>query len=85
VLDGSGSADLQPPKLEEWPEITWDVGPTARRVNLDTVTQEDIESWKPGETLLLSGKMLTGITLQQQHQGATVLAKMHQNLVSPEK
>lgn len=60
VLDGSGPADLQPPKLEEWPEITWDAGPTARRVNLDTVTQEEIESWKPGETLLLSGKMLTG-------------------------
>ena len=56
VLDGSGPADLQPPKLEEWPEITWDAGPTARRVNLDTVTQEEIESWKPGETLLLSGK-----------------------------
>jgi fumarate hydratase class I len=60
VLDGSGPANLQPPKLEDWPQITWDAGPTARRVNLDTVTQADIEQWKPGETLLLSGRMLTG-------------------------
>lgn len=60
VLDGSGPVALTPPKLEDWPQITWDAGPTARRVNLDTVTREDILDWKPGETLLLSGKMLTG-------------------------
>src|SRR5690606_22778936 len=60
VLDGSGPADLKPPRLEDWPQITWDVGPSARRVNLDTVTRADIETWKPGETLLLSGRMLTG-------------------------
>ena len=60
TLDGSGPADLTPPKLEDWPEITWDAGPTARRVNLDAVTRADIQDWQPGETLLLSGKMLTG-------------------------
>jgi fumarate hydratase class I len=60
TLDGSGSASLQPPKLGEWPEITWDVGPRARKVNLDTVTKEEIANWQPGETLLLSGSMLTG-------------------------
>ncbi len=60
TLDGSGGASLQPPKLEEWPEITWDVGPRARKVNLDTVTREEIANWQPGETLLLSGSMLTG-------------------------
>ena len=60
VLDGSGAAELTPPKLEDWPDITWEAGPNARRVNLDTVTREDVASWKPGETLLLSGKMLTG-------------------------
>ena len=60
VLDGSGPSYQTPPKLEDWPEITWDVGPSARRVNLDTVTQEEVSSWKPGETVLLSGKMLTG-------------------------
>ena len=60
VLNGSGPAFQTPPSLDDWPKISWDVGPTARRVNLDTVTREDITEWKPGETLLLSGKMLTG-------------------------
>lgn len=60
ILDGSGSADLPVPKLEDWPAITWEAGPNSRRVNLDTVTKEELEDWKPGETLLLSGKMLTG-------------------------
>ena len=59
-LDGSGPAELTPPKLEDWPRISWEAGPGAKRVNLDTVTQTETESWKPGETLLLSGKMLTG-------------------------
>jgi fumarate hydratase class I len=60
VLDGSGSAKQVPPNLDDWPEITWEVGDSVRRVNLDTVTSEDIKDWKPGETVLLSGKMLTG-------------------------
>jgi fumarate hydratase class I len=60
VLNGSGPAFQTPPSLDDWPDITWDVGPTARRVNLDTVTREEIAEWQPGETLLLSGKMLTG-------------------------
>ena len=60
VLDGSGSVDLKPPQLEDWPKITWEAGPNSRRVNLDDITREDVASWQPGETLLLSGKMLTG-------------------------
>jgi fumarate hydratase class I len=60
VLDGSGPALQTPPSLDDWPKLTWDVGPTARRVNMDTVTREEIAQWKPGETLLISGKMLTG-------------------------
>ncbi|EKO3979162.1 fumarate hydratase [Vibrio fluvialis] len=60
TLDGSGPADLQPPKLEEWPQITWEAGANTRRVNLDTVTAEEAQQWKTGETLLLSGKLLTG-------------------------
>ncbi len=60
VLDGSGPAELKPPRLEDWPEITWNAGTTARRVNLDSISQADIASWKPGETLLLSGTLLTG-------------------------
>jgi fumarate hydratase class I len=60
VLDGSGPASFDPPNLDDWPEITWEADDTVRRVNLDTVSQSDIEQWQPGDTLLLSGKMLTG-------------------------
>lgn len=60
VLDGTGPAEQHPPKLSDYPQITWEVGPSARRVNLNTITRAEIESWKPGETLLLSGSMLTG-------------------------
>ena len=59
-LDGSGPVKLDPPNLEDWPDITWEQDESVRRVNLDKVTQSDIEEWKPGDTLLLSGKMLTG-------------------------
>ena len=60
VLDGSGPARQSPPSLDDWPKITWSAGESARRVNLDTVTREDVQTWQPGETLLLSGKMYTG-------------------------
>ncbi|PKL98009.1 MAG: fumarate hydratase [Gammaproteobacteria bacterium HGW-Gammaproteobacteria-9] len=60
VLDGSGPAELTPPPLDAYPEIVWEAGPSARRVNLDTITPEEVQSWKPGETILLNGKMLTG-------------------------
>ncbi len=60
VLDGSGPAVLTPPSLDDWPEIARDGDGGARRVDLDAVTAADVQSWKPGETLLLNGKMLTG-------------------------
>ncbi|OUS29272.1 fumarate hydratase [Gammaproteobacteria bacterium 45_16_T64] len=60
TLDGNGPAELEVPKLEDWPEISLEGGATSRRVNLDTLTPEDVQEWLPGETLLLSGKMLTG-------------------------
>ena len=60
TLDGSGSAKLTPPKLEDWPEVTRETGGNVKRVNLDTVTKEEVKSWQPGDTLLLNGKMLTG-------------------------
>jgi fumarate hydratase class I len=60
VLDGSGPAELTPPKLDDWPKITLEVSENTRRVNLDEVTPEEIASWQPGEQLLLSGKLLTG-------------------------
>ena len=60
VLDGSGPAALPAPKLEDWPEITWEVGDGVRRVNMNDITPEMVKDWQPGETVLLSGKMLTG-------------------------
>jgi fumarate hydratase class I len=60
VLDGSGPAHLAPPSLDLWPRVGWTPGGDSRRVNLDTLTPAEVASWKPGETLLLSGKMLTG-------------------------
>jgi fumarate hydratase class I len=61
VLDGSGPAYCEPPPLSAWPDVHWrpDVE-ASKRVNLDTLTPEEVASWKPGQTLLLSGKMLTG-------------------------
>jgi fumarate hydratase class I len=60
VLDGSGPVALPAPKLEDWPEITWEIGEGVRRVNLNEITPEMVKDWQPGETVLLSGKMLTG-------------------------
>jgi len=60
VLDGSGPAKLQPPDLNVWPKLSYEATSDSRRVNLDTLTKQAIAQWKPGERLLLSGKMLTG-------------------------
>ena len=60
TLTGEGPALQTPPDVDQWPDISWEPGESVRRVNLDTVTREDIHTWKPGETLLLSGTMLTG-------------------------
>ena len=60
-LDGSGPAHLPTPKLEDWPDIHWAPdAKKAKRVNLDTLTKAEVASWKPGDILLLNGKMLTG-------------------------
>ena len=60
VLDGSGPAQLEPPSLEHWPKVTWRASASSRRVDLDSLTREQVASWQPGETLLLNGRMLTG-------------------------
>ncbi|MEX6723103.1 fumarate hydratase [Parapedomonas caeni] len=60
TLTGNGPAFLEAPKLAEWPRVEWAPSPQARRVNLDTLTPADVASWKPGERLLLNGRMLTG-------------------------
>ena len=59
-LDGSGVAQFTPPKLEEYPDVHWQAAKDARRVNLGGLTKTDIAKWQPGETVLLSGKLLTG-------------------------
>ncbi len=60
ILDGSGPAKLRQPKVSDWPELTWEPGADTLKVDLDTVTAEDVRRWKPGQPLLLSGKLLTG-------------------------
>jgi fumarate hydratase class I len=59
VLDGSGPVHLDPPSLENWPKLTYDPH-GGKRVNLDTLTHAEIRRWKPGDVLLLNGKLLTG-------------------------
>ena len=60
TLDGSGVAQLPVPKLEDWPDVTWTPDLNARRVDLNALTRDEVATWKAGERLLLSGKLLTG-------------------------
>lgn len=60
VLDGSGPSFIEPPSLNDWPKITREIGEDVKRVDLNKITQNEIESWQPGDALLLSGKILTG-------------------------
>jgi fumarate hydratase class I len=61
VLDGSGPAYCEPPSLDAWPDVGWvPDARTSRKVDLDTLTAAEVAGWKPGQTLLLSGKLLTG-------------------------
>jgi fumarate hydratase class I len=60
TLDGSGAVLQSPPDLKHWPDISYQAGKHAIRVNLDTLTQDEMQQWQPGAVLLLSGKILTG-------------------------
>ncbi len=60
TLDGSGPAKLEPPDLSRWPKIEWQPSPSAKRVDLEQLTRDEVASWRPGERLLLNGRMLTG-------------------------
>ncbi|MEJ6706735.1 fumarate hydratase [Porticoccus sp. Uisw_050_02] len=60
TLDGSGPAKQTPPNIEDWPKISWEIGDSVRKVDLGKVTKNDLLDWMPGETILLSGKILTG-------------------------
>jgi fumarate hydratase class I len=60
-LDGSGPAVFDPPSLSDWPNVSWKADTQkSKRVDLDSLTPEEVASWKPGQTLLLNGKLLTG-------------------------
>src|SRR3546814_6781852 len=60
TLDGSGPSYLEKPNLNDWPKVEWKPSQEAIRVNLDTLTAEEVQSWKQGDRLLLNGKVLTG-------------------------
>ena len=60
TLDGSGAARLDPPDLRSWPDVHWSPAPESRRVDVNALTPADVASWKPGERLLLNGRILTG-------------------------
>lgn len=72
VLDGSGPAQLEPPDLALWPKIALGNDAGARRVNLDTLTRDQLTDWKAGERLLLSGKLLTGRDAAHQRMAALI-------------
>ncbi|HQR60212.1 MAG TPA: fumarate hydratase [Methylophilaceae bacterium] len=74
VLDGSGPVQLEPPSLSDWPDVHWAPSRQARRVDLDTITHQQVASWQPGETLLLNGRLLTGRDAAHKRI-ATLLAK----------
>ena len=60
TLDGTGPATFVPPAPSDWPTVSWDPATSARRVDLANITREAVREWKPGDTLLLTGKLLTG-------------------------
>jgi fumarate hydratase class I len=60
VLDGSGPAEFEAPSLSDWPKVSWSADASSTRVDLNSLTKETIAGWKPGQRLLLSGKLLTG-------------------------
>jgi len=60
TLDGSGAAKLDPPDLRSWPDVHWSPAPESRRVDVNALTPAEVASWKPGERLLLNGRILTG-------------------------
>ena len=60
VLDGSGAAEFQAPSLSDWPAVTWTPDAKSKKVDLNSLAKAEVATWKPGERLLLSGKLLTG-------------------------
>lgn len=59
-LDGRGAPSFEPPRAEDWPDVVWQPDEAARKVDLEAVTRDEIAAWRPGDRLLLSGRLLTG-------------------------
>src|SRR5690606_19805379 len=59
TLDGTGVANIIAPTLEDYADVAWDTA-TSQQADLDTMTQEEMNAWKPGDTLLLIGTIYTG-------------------------
>jgi fumarate hydratase, class I len=74
VLDGSGAAELTPPDISTYPDVHWAPSAAAKRVNLDNISKAETQTWQAGETLLLTGKILTGRDAAHKRI-ATMLAK----------
>ncbi len=74
VLDGSGAAELTPPDLSTYPDVHWMPSAAAKRINLETISKAETQTWQAGETLLLTGKILTGRDAAHKRI-ATMLAK----------
>jgi fumarate hydratase class I len=60
TLDGGGVATLDPPNLADWPDVHWSPAPESKRVDVDALTPAEVATWKPGDRLLLNGRILTG-------------------------
>lgn len=60
TLDGTGPAILTPPSIEDWPDMEYEAAADAKRVDINNITKQEVASWKPGDVLLLNGKILTG-------------------------
>jgi fumarate hydratase class I len=60
VLDGSGPAEFEAPKLSDWPAVSWTPDAKSKKIDLNRLTRDEVATWKPGDRLLLSGKLLTG-------------------------
>ncbi|MRX26581.1 fumarate hydratase [Kangiella sp. HZ709] len=60
TLDGNGPAKLTPPSIEDWPAMDYEASEEAKRVDINNISKEEVASWKPGDVLLLNGKILTG-------------------------
>jgi fumarate hydratase, class I len=74
VLDGSGAAEFTPPDISAYPDVHWAPSAASKKVNLDTVTKAETQTWQAGETLLLTGKLYTGRDAAHKRI-ATMLAK----------